>query len=41
VPTATFRTLYVFPVLSLDRRRIVHYNVTDSPTAEWTSPQLI
>ena len=28
VPTATFRTLYVFLVLSLDRRRIVHLNVT-------------
>ena len=41
VPTATFRVLYVFVVLSLDRRRIVHFNVTDSPTAEWTSLQLI
>ena len=30
VPTATFRILYVFVVLSLDRRRIVHFNVTDS-----------
>ena len=41
VPTASFRTLYVFIVLSLDRRRIVHLNVTESPTAEWTSLQLI
>ena len=41
VPTATFRTLYVFLVLSLDRRRIVHFNVTASPTAAWTSLQLI
>jgi putative transposase len=41
VPTATYRILYVFVVLSLDRRRIVHFNVTDSPTAEWTSLQLI
>ena len=40
VPTLTFRTLYVFVVLSLDRRRIVHFNVTSSPTAEWTSLQL-
>ena len=40
VPTATFRVLYVFVILSLDRRRIVHFNVTDSPTAEWTSLQL-
>jgi transposase InsO family protein len=41
VPTATFRVLYVFVVLSLDRRRIVHFNVADSPTAEWISLQLI
>jgi transposase InsO family protein len=41
VPTASFRTLYVFVALSLDRRRIVHLNVTESPTAEWTSLQLI
>ncbi len=40
VPTVTFRTLYVFVILSLDRRRIAHFNVTDSPTAEWTSLQL-
>jgi transposase InsO family protein len=41
VPTVTFRTFYVFIVLSLDRRRIVHLNVTDSPTADWTALQLI
>ncbi len=40
VPTLTFRTLYVFVILSLDRRRVVHFNVTRSPTAEWTSLQL-
>ncbi len=40
VPTVTFRTLYVFVVLSLDRRRIVHLNVTTHPTAEWTALQL-
>ncbi len=41
VPTATFRTLYVFLTLSLDRRRVVHFNVTAKPTAEWTALQLI
>jgi transposase InsO family protein len=41
VPTATFRTFCVFLVLSVDRRRVVHLNVADSPTAEWTSLQLI
>lgn len=40
VPTVTFSTLYVFVVLSLDRRRIVHMNVTAHPTAEWTAMQL-
>ena len=33
VPTATFRVLLVFVVLSHDRRRIIHVNVTAHPTA--------
>ncbi|MFH1679892.1 MAG: integrase core domain-containing protein, partial [Candidatus Eisenbacteria bacterium] len=41
VPTATFRILYVFVVLSHERRRIVHFNVTDSPSSLWTARQLI
>jgi putative transposase len=41
VHTAAFKTLFVFLVLSLDRRRIIHFNVTSNPTAEWTSLQLI
>jgi len=41
VPTATFRVLYVFVVLSRERRRVVHFNVTDSPTAQWTGCQLV
>jgi transposase InsO family protein len=40
VPTATFRVLFVFVVLSQDRRRIVHVNVTSHPTALWTAQQL-
>jgi len=40
VHTATFRTLYVFLVLSFDRRHIIHFNVTTSPTSAWTSLQL-
>ncbi len=35
VPTATFGILYVFFVLSLERRRVLHFNVTRHPTAEW------
>ncbi len=41
VPTATFRILYVFIVLSHDRRHIVHFNVTAHPTARWTAQQLV
>jgi hypothetical protein len=37
VPTATFKVLYCFVVLSLDRRWIVHVNVTDHSTAAWTA----
>ncbi len=41
VPTATFRILYVFVVLLHHRRRVVHFNVTDSPTAAWTAQQIV
>ncbi len=41
VPTATFRILFVLGVLSHHRRRLVHFNVTEHPTAEWTARQLI
>ncbi len=39
VVTANFRTLYVFVILELGTRRILHHNVTDHPTAEWTLQQ--
>jgi putative transposase len=41
VPSITFETLYAFVVLSLERRRVVHFNVTSNPTAVWTRLQLI
>ena len=41
VPSATFRVLFVFVVLSHERRRILHFNVTEHPTAEWTARQLL
>jgi transposase InsO family protein len=41
VPTVRFRILFVFLVLSHDRRRIVHFNVTEHPSAEWTGRQLV
>ncbi|MFT4540707.1 MAG: putative transposase [Planctomycetota bacterium] len=41
VPAITFQALYYFVVMSLDRRRILHVNVTNHPTAEWTARQLV
>ena len=41
VPTLSFRVLFVSVVLSHNRRRVVHFNVTDSPTAKWTSLQIV
>ena len=41
VPTATFRILYVFVVLSHDRREVVHFTVTQNPTAQWTAQQIV
>src|SRR6266481_507484 len=40
VPTIRFQVLYVFLVLAHDRRRILHFNVTAHPTADWTGQQL-
>ena len=34
VPMASFRILYVFLVLRHDRRGVVHFNVTEHPTAQ-------
>ena len=41
VPTATFRILYVFVILRHDRREVVHFNVTQNPTAQWTAQQIV
>ena len=41
LPTATFRVLFVFIVLRHERRRIVHFNVTEHPSAEWTAQQMV
>ena len=39
VPTLRFQVRYVFLVLAHERRRVVHFNVTAHPTAEWTAQQ--
>ena len=38
--TATFRVLYVFVAMEVGSRRILHFNVTPHPTADWTVQQL-
>ena len=40
VSTVTFWVLFVFVVLAHDRRRVAHFNVTDSPSAKWTAQQI-
>jgi transposase InsO family protein len=37
--TANFRLLYVFVIMEIGIRRIVHINVTDHPISEWTLQQ--
>ena len=41
VPTLTGRVLFVVIVLSHVRRHIVHFNVTEHPTAEWAAQQVV
>ena len=41
VPTARLRVLFVLVVLAHHRRRDVHFNVTEHPTALWTAQQIV
>lgn len=41
VPTPGFRVLFVLIVLARDRRKVLHFNVTEHPTAQWTAQQLV
>src|SRR5437764_9829969 len=41
VPTITLKVLYVFVVLAHRRREVLHFNVTDHPTAEWIAQQVV
>jgi putative transposase len=40
VPTVGFRLLYVWFVIDHGRRRIIHFNVTPNPKAQWVIQQL-
>jgi len=41
VPTLRFKILFVLVVLAHDRRRVVHFNVTEHPIAQWTAQQMV
>jgi len=41
VPTMRNKVLFVLVVLAHHRRRVVHFNVTEHPTAQWTAQQVI
>jgi putative transposase len=41
VPTVRHTVLFVLVILAHHRRRVVHFNVTEHPTAEWTAQQVI
>ncbi len=41
VPTATFRVLFCLVVLRHERRTVLHFNVTNHPTAQWAAQQLV
>jgi hypothetical protein len=39
--TVRFHILFVFLILAHERRRVLHFNVTMKPSAEWTARQII
>ena len=41
VPTVRFRILYVFLFLAVERRRIIHFAVTEHPSAAWAAQHVV
>jgi putative transposase len=41
VPTVTHKVLFVLLILAHERRRVVHFNITEHPTAPWTAQQVV
>jgi hypothetical protein len=41
VPTVTYKVLFVLVILVHERRRVVHFHVTEHPTAQWTAQQVV
>ena len=41
LPTVTFRLLYVLVIITQERRKVVHFNITEAPSAEWTVQRVV
>jgi putative transposase len=41
VPPVTHTVLFVLVILAHERRRVVHFNITEYPTARWTAQQVV
>jgi hypothetical protein len=41
VPTVQFKVLFVLIVLAHHRRKVIHFNVTEHPTSQWTAQQIV
>ena len=41
VPTITMKVLFVLIVLEHRRRQVLHFHVTEHPTAAWTAQQIV
>jgi putative transposase len=41
VPIAGLHVLFVFVVLAHHRRHVLHFNITEHPTAAWTAQQIV
>lgn len=41
VPTLSFKVLFVLVVLEHRRRKVLHFGVTEHPTAQWTAQQVV
>ena len=41
VPTINFKVLFVLLILLHHRRKVIHFNVTENPTAQWAARQMV
>ena len=41
VPTVTCRLLYVLVIITHERRKVIHFNLTEVPTAAWAAQQVV